>query len=172
MLCSSGFRVARKSNKVKRRLAVGQAPDLQPLASARRIPCVLAAARSVTSHCTRRIVCNARCTKPSPAHPHPPIHLSTSNVATLPSTCARAHARKKTAARTIIIGDLVPSCLLQTAGWRVTIVRRVIFSSRRISRTRTSRGRLTKLFPITRTIFGKCSELEIIAFGCIFFFFT
>lgn len=104
--------LARKSNKVKRCLAVGQAPNLQPLASVRRIPCILAA-RSVTSHCTRRIVCSARCTKPSPAHPHPPTYLSTPNVATLP---VRARAEEKAVARTIIIGEPLPMCLVETAG--------------------------------------------------------
>lgn len=69
VLCSPGSRtlLVQKSSKVKRRLAAGQVPDLQPLTSARRILCVLAA-RGVTSHCTRRIVSGAQCTEPSPAH--------------------------------------------------------------------------------------------------------
>jgi len=60
-----------KSAKVKRCLAAGQAPNLRPLATTRRILSPLAA-RGVTSHCTRRIVFSA------------PVHGAKSGPPTLP----------------------------------------------------------------------------------------
>lgn len=138
VLCSPCPRAsrARKSNKVKRRLAVGQAPDLQPLASARRIPCVLAA-RIVTSHCTRRIVCSARCTEPSPAHPRPPTYLSTPNVATLSSARGR-----KSGCTDDNYWRFGPSCvcLVETAGRLLPQQSAGLFSPRGASRAWTDAG--------------------------------